>query len=45
MNLKIYEEGDIIKLEIRVNEEPVDAFSCLVHRSKAETKGGRFAPN
>lgn len=34
-----YEESDIIKLEIRVNEEPVDAFSCLVHRSKAEAKG------
>ncbi|MCH9610147.1 MAG: Elongation factor 4 [Chlamydiales bacterium] len=34
-----YEKGDIIKLEIRVNEEPVDAFSLLVHRSKAETKG------
>lgn len=34
-----YEKGDIIKLEIRVNEEPVDAFSCLVHRSKAEKKG------
>lgn len=34
-----YEQGDIIKLEIRVNEEPVDAFSCLVHRSKAESKG------
>jgi GTP-binding protein LepA len=34
-----YEEGDIIKLEIRVNEEPIDAFSCLVHRSKAEIKG------
>ena len=34
-----YEEGDIIKLEIRVNEEPVDAFSCLIHRSKAESKG------
>lgn len=34
-----YEQGDIIKLEIRVNEEPVDAFSCLVHRSKAEGKG------
>jgi GTP-binding protein LepA len=34
-----YERGDIIKLEIRVNEEPVDAFSCLVHRSKAEGKG------
>ncbi len=34
-----YAEGDIIKLEIRVNEEPVDAFSCLIHRSKAESKG------
>lgn len=34
-----YEESDIIKLEIRVNEEPVDAFSTLVHRSKAEQKG------
>nr|NGX47670.1 Elongation factor 4 [Chlamydiota bacterium] len=34
-----YELADIVKLEIRVNEEPVDAFSCLVHRSKAETKG------
>ncbi len=34
-----YEKGDIIKLEIRVNEEPVDAFSCLVHRSKAESRG------
>jgi GTP-binding protein LepA len=34
-----YEQGDIIKLEIRVNDEPVDAFSCLVHRTKAEGKG------
>lgn len=34
-----YEEGDIVKLEIRVNEEPVDAFSLLVHRSKAESRG------
>lgn len=34
-----YEKGDIVKLEIRVNEEPVDAFSLLVHRSKAEGKG------
>jgi GTP-binding protein LepA len=34
-----YELGDIIKLEIKVNEEPVDAFSCLIHRSKAEAKG------
>lgn len=34
-----YDKSDIVKLEIRVNEEPVDAFSCLVHRSKAEGKG------
>jgi len=34
-----YVKSDIVKLEIRVNEEPVDAFSCLVHRSKAEAKG------
>lgn len=34
-----YEKSDIIKLEIRINDEPVDAFSCLVHRSKAEAKG------
>jgi GTP-binding protein LepA len=34
-----YQKSDIVKLEIRVNEEPVDAFSCLVHRSKAEGKG------
>lgn len=34
-----YKVGQIIKLEIRVNEEPVDAFSLLVHQSKAEGKG------
>lgn len=34
-----YEISDIVKLEVRVNEEPVDAFSCLVHRTKAEGKG------
>jgi GTP-binding protein LepA len=34
-----YEKSDIIKLEIKVNDEPVDAFSCLVHRTKAESKG------
>lgn len=34
-----YEIGSIIKLEIKVNDEPVDAFSCLVHTTKAEAKG------
>ncbi len=34
-----YQKSDIIKLEIKVNEERVDAFSNLVHKSKAEQKG------
>lgn len=34
-----YREAQVVKLEIRVNDEPVDAFSCLVHRTKAEGKG------
>lgn len=34
-----YAKSDIAKLEIRVNEEIIDAFSCLIHRSKAEYKG------
>ncbi|MCX6989029.1 MAG: translation elongation factor 4 [Chlamydiae bacterium] len=37
--LDSYEPSDIVKLEIRVNDEPVDAFSCMVHRSKAESRG------
>ncbi|MBN2190957.1 MAG: elongation factor 4, partial [Candidatus Aureabacteria bacterium] len=34
-----YRSSHIVKLEILVNGEPVDAFSTLVHSSKAETKG------
>ena len=34
-----YVKSDIIRLEIRVNGEVVDPFSCLVHRTKAEAKG------
>ncbi|NGX57329.1 MAG: Elongation factor 4 [Chlamydiae bacterium] len=34
-----YEESAVIKLEVRVNEEPVDPFSCLVHKDKALAKG------
>lgn len=37
--LENYEKSDIVKLEIRINDEPVDAFSVLIHRSKAESKG------
>ncbi|HEY7797615.1 MAG TPA: translation elongation factor 4, partial [Hyphomonadaceae bacterium] len=32
-------EGDLVKLQILVNEEPVDALSMLVSRQRAETRG------
>ncbi len=34
-----FEEGEIVKLSILVNQEPVDALSIMVHRSKAESRG------
>ncbi|MGZ9109418.1 MAG: translation elongation factor 4 [Micavibrio sp.] len=34
-----YQEGDLVKMEILVNQEPVDALAMIVHRSQAERRG------
>ena len=34
-----YEESSLVRMEILVNSEPVDAFSTIVHKEKAETRG------
>jgi GTP-binding protein LepA len=34
-----YREGDLVKMSIMVNSEPVDALSMIVHRGTAETRG------
>ena len=38
-HLTDYREADLVKMSILVNDEPVDALSMLVHRSRAETRG------
>jgi GTP-binding protein LepA len=34
-----YRASDLVKMEILVNADPVDAFASIVHRDKAEGKG------
>jgi GTP-binding protein LepA len=38
-----YAESDMIKLDMLVNSEVMDAFSSIVHRSKAEGRGRALA--
>ena len=34
-----YRASDLVKMDILVNSDPVDAFASIVHRSKAEMQG------
>jgi len=34
-----YQESDLVKVQILINEEPVDALAFLTHRSEAESRG------
>lgn len=34
-----YQESDLVKMEILVHGEPVEAFSSIIHRTKAESRG------
>lgn len=38
-----FEDADLVKMDILINEEPVDALSLIIHRSKAQTRGRALA--
>ncbi len=37
-----YRQSDLVKLDLKLNGDPVDALSALVHRSKAEAFGRKI---
>jgi GTP-binding protein LepA len=37
-----FQESDLVKLDILINAEPVDALSLIVHRSKAQVRGRKL---
>jgi GTP-binding protein LepA len=41
-HLNDFKESDLVKLDIKLNGENVDAFSALIHRSKAYNFGSRL---
>ena len=42
--LESYKQGDLVKLSMLVNAEPMDALSMIVHRSQAEFEAAPCAP-
>ncbi len=34
-----YMASDLVKMDIMINGDPVDAYACIVHREKAESRG------
>ena len=42
-HLTDYKPADLVKLQMLVNGDPVDALSMLVHRTRAETRGRAMA--
>jgi GTP-binding protein LepA len=42
-HLTDYKEADLVKLQMLVNAEPVDALAMLVHRTRAEQRGRAMA--
>src|SRR5690606_23539742 len=37
--MEAYEAGDLVKMSIMVNAEPVDALATIVHKGRAESRG------
>jgi GTP-binding protein LepA len=40
-----YQAADLVKLDVLVHHEPVEAFASIVHRSKAEARGRMICKN
>lgn len=38
-----FEEAELVKLDILINDEPVDALSLIIHKSKAQNRGRLLA--
>jgi GTP-binding protein LepA len=38
-----YQEGNLVKVDILVNGDPLDALSIIIHRDKSQTRGRALA--